>query len=177
MPVTGITNGATPVMSYNYGAGAFAKVKQAVKFVTWSCILYTMVMWGLLLLFPAVFIKIFNNDLQLVEASVPALKLYFFGIFMMSLQFAGQNIFVSLGKAKQAVFFSIFRKVVIVVPLTFLLPTLWNLGVDGVFLAEPVSNFIGGIACYATMLLTVFPELNGKKLLHRHKAPQQPEGK
>jgi Na+-driven multidrug efflux pump len=78
---------------------------------------------------------------------------------MMSLQFAGQSTFVALGKSKHAVFFSILRKVVIVVPLTLYLPTLFQLGVHGVFLAEPISNFIGGTACFVTMLLVVWPEL------------------
>ena len=78
---------------------------------------------------------------------------------MMSLQMAGQAVFVALGKAKKAVFFSVFRKVIIVFPLTLILPHLWGLGTDGVFLAEPVSNFLGGAACYVTMLLTVWPEL------------------
>ena len=148
-----------------FGDSKAAKKKKAVKFITLACIAYTTVMWILLLVFPVPFIHIFNNDPELVEAAVPSLKLYFFGIFMMSLQFAGQNIFVSLGKAKQAVFFSIFRKVIIVVPLTYLLPYLWNLGVNGVFIAEPISNFIGGIACYTTMLFTAYRELNRKEKL------------
>ena len=87
------------------------------------------------------------------------MKIYFFGIFMMSLQFAGQSTFIALGRSKQAVFFSLFRKVIIVIPLTLLLPKIGNLGTDGVFLAEPVSNFIGGAACFITMLLTVWKKL------------------
>lgn len=75
---------------------------------------------------------------------------------MMSLQFAGQSVFVALGKSRQAVFFSLFRKVVIVVPLTLILPHVAGLGVAGVFLAEPVSNFVGGSACFATMYWTVY---------------------
>lgn len=78
----------------------------------------------------------------------------------MALQFAGQSVFVALGKARYATFFSIFRKVIIVVPLTVLLPHIGNLGVNGVFWAEPVSNLIGGCACFLTMMLTVLPELN-----------------
>ena len=71
--------------------------------------------------------------------------------------------FVALGRAKNAVFFSIFRKVIIVFPLTVILPHFWGLGTDGVFLAEPISNFIGGMACYATMLLTVWRELGRRE--------------
>lgn len=113
--------------------------------------------------FPAFFIRIFNQDSALVEAGVPAMQIYYFGFFMMSLQFAGQAVFVALGKSKNAVFFSIFRKIIIVIPLILILPNLFGLGTNGVFMAEPVSNFIGGAACFGTMLLTVWPELSRKE--------------
>lgn len=91
-----------------------------------------------------------------------ALNLYFMGFFMMSFQFCGQSVFRSLGMARQAVFFSIFRKVVIVVPLTLLLPRL-GMGVNGVFWAEPISNAVGGLACYITMWFTVYRHLGDEK--------------
>ena len=87
------------------------------------------------------------------------MRLYYMGFFLMSLQFIGQSTFVALGKSKQAVFFSLFRKVVLVVPLVLLLPHLFGLGTDGVFLAEPISDLIGGGACFATMMLTVWTRL------------------
>ena len=101
-----------------------------------------------------------NDGEDLMAAALPALHLYFFGYFMMSLQFAGQSVFVALGKSKQAVFFSLFRKVMIVVPLTLILPHVAGLGAAGVFLAEPVSNFVGGTACFVTMYLTVYRKLD-----------------
>lgn len=159
MPVTGITNGAQPVLGYNYGARQYARVRQGIKFTSIVCIVYTTVAWFILMMVPAGFIHMFNSDPGLIEAGVPALNLYFFGFFMMSLQFAGQSVFVALGKSKFAVFFSLFRKVIIVVPLTLLLPRLFNLGVNGVYLAEPISNFIGGAACFITMMCTVWPML------------------
>ncbi len=88
-----------------------------------------------------------------------ALRIYFFGFFMMAFQFSGQSVFTGLGRAKNAVFFSIFRKVIIVVPLTILLPKVAGLGVLGVFLAEPISNAVGGLACFTTMYLTVYRKL------------------
>ena len=97
------------------------------------------------------------------QKGVPAMRIYFAGIFMMSLQFAGQSTAVALGRSKQAVFFSLFRKVIIVIPLTLLLPAVGGLGTDGVFLAEPISNFVGGTACFVTMLLTVWPMLSRKE--------------
>ena len=99
-----------------------------------------------------------------MKAAVPALHIYFFGFIFMTLQFSGQATFVALGKAKQATFFSIFRKIIIVVPLAMFLPYVGNLGVNGVFLSEPISNFIGGLASFTTMIITVWRKLekNGK---------------
>ena len=107
--------------------------------------------------FPAFFVRLFNDEPAMVEASVGAIHIYFFGLFLMALQSAGQSVFVALGKARRAVFFSIFRKIIIVTPLTLLLPRF--MGLDGIFAAEPVSNLIGGATCYITMLCTVLPEL------------------
>lgn len=159
LPVMGITNGAQPVMGYNYGAGKSKRVKKAIIFTSLVCIVYTTAVWFWVNHNPEFFIRIFNQDPDLIAAGVPSMRIYYFGFFMMSLQFSGQSVFVALGKAKKAVFFSIFRKVVIVLPLILIFPNLWNLGTTGVFLAEPVSNFIGGAACFGTMLLTIWPEL------------------
>ncbi len=162
MMVHGLTNGASPVMSFNYGEKAFGKVKQAIKFVTVVCFSYALFVWGIIKIMPEFFIKLFNNDPTLLEKGVPALHIYFFGFCFMALQFTGQAVFVALGKAKRATFFSIFRKVIIVVPLTVLLPRVGGLGVDGVFWAEPISNLIGGCVCFFTMLATILPELKEK---------------
>lgn len=163
MPVNGITNGAQPVMGYNYGAREFERVKKSVVFMSVVCIVYTVVVWGFVHAFPEFFIRIFNNDPDIVAAGIPAMQVYYFGFFFMSLQFAGQSVFVALGKSKNAVFFSIFRKVIIVLPLILILPRWFGLGTMGIFMAEPISNFIGGVACYVTMMVTVWPELNGRK--------------
>lgn len=163
MPVHGVTNSAQPVMGFNYGAREYKRVKKAIVFTSVFSIFYTTLVWALLHGFPEFFIRMFNQDPALIEAGIPALRLYFFGFFMMSLQFAGQAVFVALGKSRQAVFFSIFRKVVIVTPLTLFLPSLLHMGTDGVFIAEPISNFVGGAACFGTMMLTVWRELTRKQ--------------
>lgn len=167
MPVQGLTNGASPVMSFNYGEKAYDKIKKAIKFVTIVCVVYTFTGWGILKLAPEFFIHIFNNDPELLRKGVPALHIYFFGFCFMALQFTGQSVFVALGKAKRATFFSLLRKAFIVVPLTILLPHVNGLGTDGVFWAEPISNLTGGCACFFTMLATVLPELNGKTKLEK----------
>lgn len=159
LPLRGLTSGAQPVISFNYGARKFDRVKSAIRFITVGSVLISILSWALLFFCPRFFLELFNDDPALVEAGIPAMRMYFGGIFMMSLQFAGQATFTALGCSKQAVFFSMFRKVAIVAPLSVILPYLWGLGTDGVFLAEPVSNFVGGIACYMTMLIVV-----GRKL-------------
>lgn len=163
LPVQGLTNSSQPVMGYNYGAGKYARVQEAIRFSSIVAIVYTCAVWAGLYFAPEFFIGIFSSETELMEIGVPAMHIYYFGFFMMSLQMAGQSVFVALGRAKNAIFFSVFRKVIIVFPLTVILPHLWGLGTDGVFLAEPISNFIGGMACYMTMLLTVWRELGRKE--------------
>lgn len=158
-PVMALTDGASPVISYNYGARNVPRVRGAIRFMTQLGFGYTLLIWGLISLFPAAFIMIFNHDPDLLAAAVPSLHIYFFGFVMMAFQFSGQSVFKSLNKAKMAIFFSLLRKAIIVVPLTLLLPHVAGLGVNGVFLAEPISNCIGGLACYITMRCTVMPEL------------------
>ena len=159
MPIQGLTNGAQPVMSFNYGARKYSRVKSAIRFTTIWSIFFSTLLWFFLFFFPKYFIQLFNSDPSLLEAGIPAMRIYFFGIFMMSFQFAGQSVFTALGKSKQAVFFSLLRKAIIVIPLTLWLPTVAGLGTSGVFLAEPVSNFIGGTACFVTMIFTVWKKL------------------
>lgn len=156
MVVHGITSGAQPVISFNYGAGLKTRVKRGIRFMTVVCIVYTCIVWVLTLAFPEVFIRMFNSEADLVAAAVPSMHLYFFGFCFMALQFAGQSTFQALGEARYAITFSIFRKVVIVVPLTILLPLIPALGLKGVFIAEPISNVVGGCACFFTMLAVVW---------------------
>lgn len=165
-PVGGLSNGASPVLSFNYGRKNYKAVKQGIWFTTAIGVTYTFLIWGIIFFFPELFIRIFSRDSALIAKAVPAIHIYFFGFFMMALQFSGQCAFTSLGKAKNAIFFSILRKVIIVIPLTLLLPQMGSLGVIGVFLAEPISNVIGGIACFGTMLFTVMRELTRKEKEH-----------
>ena len=163
MPVTGLTSGSQPVIGYNYGAECYDRVKSAIKFMSIACIVFSLVVWAVIFLEPRFFLHLFTSESDLIQAGVPAMRIYFCGIFMMSLQFAGQSTYVALNRPKQAVFFSLFRKVIIVAPLTIFLPYIGGLGTNGVFLAEPVSNVIGGTASFVTMLVTVWPTLKPEK--------------
>lgn len=157
MPVTGLSHSAQPIIGFNYGAGEYKRVKAAIKYLSGMLIAYTIAAWIIISLIPKILMGIFTADTAIIEAGVPAMHIYFFGFFLMAMQFSGQTVFTGTGKAKQAIFFSILRKGIIVVPLTLLLPVIF--GVNGVFLAEPLSNLIGGAACFITMYLTVYKKL------------------
>ena len=159
MTIEGIRSGAQPVISYNYGAGQYLRVRQGIKFLTKIALLYTSIAWCILDFFPEFFIHLFNSEEEMLLLGVPALHIYFLGFFMMAFQSAGQTTFISLGMGKYATFFSLFRKVILVIPLTIFLPNLWDLGVYGVFYAEMISNFVGGIACFSTMMMVVWRRL------------------
>ena len=168
MPCTGVTDGSQPVIGYNYGAGQYARTRRCILTMTALTFGISLATWLLILALPAQLMGLFTTDQALISAGVPALHTFFFGYFMMTFQFCGQSTYVALGRSKYAIFFSTLRKLVIVTPLTFILPQVAGLGVMGVFLAEPISNFIGGIACYATMLATAW-----RDLLRREKAAAQ----
>ena len=159
MPVNGITSGSQPVLGYNYGAGRGGRVRQGIKFMTIVCLGYAALVWILVLLLPNFFVRIFNQDPDLLAIAPSCRRIDLMGYFLLGLQMIGQSTFVALGKSKQAVFFSLFRKVVLVVPLALVLPHMFGLGVDGIFLSEPISDLIGGGACFVTMMLTLWPKL------------------
>lgn len=158
-PVMAVVEGSSPIISYNYGARRPGNVRKAIVIMMGISVPYTFVVWLLILWKPEFFISIFSSDKTLLADAIPALHLYFFAYIFQALQYSGQTVFKALNKKKQAVFFSLFRKVVMVVPLTFLFPYVFGFGANGVFMAEPVSNVIGGLACFSTMLLVVLPEL------------------
>lgn len=158
-PIHAMSEGSSPILSYNYGARRPIRVRKAGMVMGALILAYSAVIWSIIILEPRPLIRIFSSDAQLIKDAVPALNQYFAAFIFMDLQYMGQTVFKSLNKKKQAIFFSMLRKVFIVVPLTYLMPYALHMGTDGVFLAEPVSNVIGGTLCFATMLITVLPEL------------------
>ena len=109
------------------------------------------------MLLPAPLIHIFNSEPEILAAGVPALRIYFCLFMFMSLQMSSQHLIISLGRAKQAIFFSLFRKAIINAPLTVILPHF--MGVSGVFAAEAISQLLGGLASFTTMIFTVYRPL------------------
>ena len=158
LPIHGITSGAQPVLSYNYGAGDHGRVKSGIRVSALMGIVYTVLFWLLVLLLPGPMIGLFTSDGTVLTYGIPALHIYFFGFCFMALQFIGQSTFQALGHVRKSIFFSLLRKAIIVVPLTVLLPRL-GFGVNGVFLAEPISNVVGGSLSFLTMYVTVYRKL------------------
>ena len=163
MPVQGINSGATPVMGYNYGAGEDNRLRTAIRFSMTLTVGYTFVVWVAIMLVPQLFAGLFSKEAELITAAVRSMRLYYAMSVFMALQMTSQGVFVALGKSKQAVFFSLLRKAFIAAPLTVLLPRFvlggTALGVDGVFLADTVSQLLGGLACGSTMYFTLYRKL------------------
>lgn len=159
MPIQGFTQGAQPVLGYNYGAEKNGRVKEGIRFIRRVTVLYAVVVWAVLMLFPRFIVGFFNGEEALMEVAVVSMRWHFALFFFMAFQYVGQTVFVSLGKAKQAVFFSLFRKAILGVPLILILPRLWGLGITGVLAAEPATNVVGGLACYLTMRAVVWKKL------------------
>ena len=158
-PIYAMNEGTSPILSYNYGARRPSRVRKAMVVMSSMILAYTALMWSAIILIPSTLIRIFSSDAALIADAGPALNQYFAAFIFMDLQYIGQTVFKSLNKKKFAIFFSLLRKVFIVVPLTYLMPYALGMGTDGVFLAEPISNVIGGTACFVTMLAVVLPEL------------------
>ncbi len=159
LPFERFSAGAVPVLSYNYGAGCYARVRTGIRFLTLVNIILAASTTLLVMLFPALSIRIFNSDPGLVSCGVPCLRIYFCCMFMMAFQNSAQQTFVSMGYSRHAIFFSLLRKAILVVPLTLALPCIGGLGVYGVFLAEPISEVAGGLASYITMRCTAWKHL------------------
>ncbi len=158
LPVFSLTHGSQPVLSYNYGAKKYARLRKCIKFVTVSAFMYSICSWLLINCFPRIWISIFTSDTEMIEKGVAALQIYFLTFVFQTFQSAGQSTFVSLKCPKRAIFFSLLRKAIIVIPLTLILPRM-GMGVNGVFSAEPISNVLGGLAAYITMYFSLYRKL------------------
>ena len=158
LPISGLTHGSQPILGFNYGANKNERVKEGIRFTAILGVGYLMAAWITVMLIPRTLMGIFSEDAATIIQGAKMLNIYFFGFVFMAFQFSGQTTFQALGKAKHAIFFSLLRKVIIVVPLTLLLPAV-GFGVEGVFLAEPISNLLGGLAAFITMWITVYRKL------------------
>ncbi len=153
LPMQGICQGGQPIMSFNFGAGKKERVKQAFRCQFFACASYSTLFWLLMLLFPRVFAGIFSSDAALVDYTVWAMRIYMAGIFSTGVQIGCQQTFMALGQAKISLLMACLRKLVLLIPLIFILPQILSNQVFGVFVAEPVSDILAA-AVTATMLFT-----------------------
>lgn len=151
MPVQGICQGGQPIISFNYGANKNDRVKKAFFTQFKVCIIFTCVCWIIMMLFPQIFAGMFTSDAELVKYTAWALRIYMAGIFSIGFQISCQQSFMALGQAKVSLILACLRKLILLIPLIFILPLILPDKVFAVFLAEPVSDIIA-----AAVTTTVF---------------------
>ncbi len=142
LPVMGLTQGAQPIVSYNYGAKNADRVKEAFKLLFISCLAFSTLIWVLVMIFPKAFILVFNNDPELLSFATRALRIYMAVSFMMGIQTACQQTFLALGNAKTSLFLALLRKVFLLIPFIYILPLFFADKTSAVFMAEPVADFL-----------------------------------
>ena len=144
LPISGITQGAQPIMSYNFGAKNKQRMEETFKYMIKSIMTFTFIFFIGIMIFPRVFIELFTKDGQLVEITVKYLRIYMAGTLAMGIQVACQHTFLALGNAKTSLFLSLLRKIILLIPLIYTLPLFFNNKVFAVFLAEPIADIMAG---------------------------------
>lgn len=142
LPLSGLAQGAQPIISYNFGAGNKERVKEAFRLLFICSVGFAAIFWLVNMLFPNLFVGLFANDPTLQTMAEWALRIYLAAGFMMGIQIACQQTFVSIGQAKISLFLALLRKIFLLIPLIFILPNFFADKVFAVFLAEPVSDFL-----------------------------------
>ena len=142
LPIMGLTQGAQPIVSYNFGAAKIQRVKKAFKLLLILCLTYSTVLWALVMLLPEMFVKIFNNDPTLVAFTSNALRIYMALSLVFGIQIACQQTFIAIGNAKSSLFLAILRKILLLIPLIYILPIFFKNKTSAVFMAEPVADII-----------------------------------
>lgn len=143
LPLQGLAQGAQPIISYNFGAKNEARVKHTFKLLLVSSVIYSFTLWALVMLFPSGFARVFTSDAALVAFTAPALRIYCAVICIFGVQIACQMTFVSLGMAGSSVIVASVRKLVLLIPLIYIMPALFSADkVAAVYLAEPVADFL-----------------------------------
>ena len=170
LPSQGIGQGAQPIISYNFGAGNIERVRKAFMTMLVVSIIFIGAGWLAVMLFPGFFIRIFNDSPALMEMGSWTLRVYLAAFFLMALQMSIQQVFVSVGRAKSAVVVASVRKLVLLVPLIYILPHFFEDKVFAVFLAEPVSDFFSVLTATILFFATMRGMLWGKKKERSQKA-------
>ena len=155
LPLQGLCQGSQPIISYNYGAKNADRVKQGFKLTLVSCLVFSFTVWALVMLFPQNFIKLFNNNPELVDFASHALRIYMAVNCVFGAQIACQQTFIALGNAKCSLFLALLRKIILLIPLIYILPQFISNKTNAVFLAEPVADIIA-VSCTVVLFTVQF---------------------
>ena len=155
MPLQGLTQGAQPIVSYNYGARNPQRVRRAFKVLLIACVTYSLTLWALVQLFPQIFALMFTSNQELVDYAAWALRIYMAATGIFGVQIACQQTFVALGNAKTSLFLAALRKIILLIPLIYILPHFFADKSFAVFLAEPVADVLA-VCTTATMFFFQF---------------------
>lgn len=165
LPLQGLTQGAQPIVSFNFGAGNSERVKKAFKLLLISCLVYSTTLWAIAIFVPQLFIGIFTNDPELMAYSEKAIRIYMAVSLMFGAQIACQQTFIALGNAKASIFLALLRKVILLIPLIFVLPIFMEDKAMAVFMAEPIADF-----CAVSVTVIMFT-ISFKKLIAKMNQP------
>lgn len=163
MPLQGVCQGGQPIMSFNFGAGNADRVKKAFFTMLTVCAGFAIIFWAISMCVPQLFAGIFTSDAELTSYTAWALRIYMAGIFAFGFQISCQQSFMALGQAKVSLFMACLRKILLLIPLIFILPLFFENKVFAVFLAEPISDIIAGTVTTGTFLTRLPKILSGEK--------------
>ncbi len=164
LPMQGLFQGAQPITSYNYGAQKFDRVKRSVRLLTITAVTYGTVFWLALMLVPQVFVGMFTSDAALTEMTVWSMRIFLAGVFAFGFQGSFQNSFLALGQAKVSLLMALLRKIVLLIPLIFIMPVFFENKLFGVFIAEPIADIIAAIVTTIAFLTCARKNLNKPKM-------------
>ena len=158
LPLQGLGQGAQPIISYNYGARNEKRVRSTFKLLIKTSVSYSVILWLIIMIFPQIFAGMFTSDSTLLAFTKTALRIYMAASLLFAVQLACQQTFIALGNAKTSVFLALLRKVLLLIPLIFILPHFVSNPVFGVFVAEPVADTIA-VATTAALFFREYKKL------------------
>lgn len=173
MPIMGLTQGAQPIISYNYGAKNYARVKKCFKMMLLSAMAISWMVWAFVMFWPQALIYLFNDDPALLDIGVYGIRIFMFGLIIMFVQHSCQSTFVALGQAKISMFLALLRKIILLIPIALVLPPLFIstgmfglTGTDGLFYAEPIADILASVTTGILFLIY------SRKLLRPEEKPE-----
>lgn len=172
LPMMGLTQGAQPIISYNYGAKKIDRVKKTFKLLITCCLTYTSIMWLGLMLKPDLFVLLFNNNPKLIEITSWSIRIYFAGIFLFGAQIACQQTFLALGEAKKSLILALLRKIILLIPLIYILPAILNDKLMATLLAEPVADIISAATTIICFMI-FYKKVLSKKVLEENEIEEK----